>query len=153
MVNKSRWMCQCALRVQFKQRAGPLPCCMAGYTQFSLCPTFPVPSSSAAGGAQRNAPGSCWCRCGSPWGTWRKTWPGEPRKDRHQRIKKRNKTQQQSNYNNLEAICFALGFQEYLIVLVSDSQRIPHQHLDESRAFIPNINAVHLLLLLELREK
>lgn len=41
----------------------------------------------------------------------------------------------------------------YLVVLVSDSWRIPNQHLDESWPFISYINAVHLLLFLKLREK
>lgn len=48
------------------QQLGSLPCCTAGYTLFSLCPTSPVLCSSATGWAQRNAHGSCWCHCGSP---------------------------------------------------------------------------------------
>lgn len=45
-----------------------------------------------------------------------------------------------------------IWFEVYLKILVSDNWRIPHQNLNESGAFIPNINAVNLLLLLKLIE-
>lgn len=61
---------------------GPLPCCMAGCTQFSLCPTSPVPSFSAVGWDRRSARGLGWCHYGSLWGTWRRMWPGEPKGQR-----------------------------------------------------------------------
>lgn len=40
----------------------------------------------------------------------------------------------------------------YLKILLSDDWRIPHQNLNESGAFIPNINAVNLRFLLKLIE-
>ena len=46
----------------------------------------------------------------------------------------------------------SFGLWDYLIILVSDSGGIPNQHLDESWAFISDVDAVHLLLLLELSE-
>lgn len=45
-----------------------------------------------------------------------------------------------------------LNLQEYLKILVSDNWRIPHQDLNESWAFIANVNTVNLLFLLKLRE-
>lgn len=70
------------------------------------------------------------------------------RREWHETIGRKNGGTKKGG-NPRELMYFGL----YLVVLVSDSWRIPNQHLDESWAFISYIDAVHLLLLLELREK